>query len=339
VAVGGFTDSNTAATAGQFTASITWGDGTSSAGTVVPGTGSVGAFTVNGLHTYAAPRDYTIQIVVQDQAGDTTKIISRAIVSPAAVTLTPIPATVGLTTGFLPNPLVVGSFYDSNTAATAGQLTASINWGDGNTTPGVVTASPGAAGLFLVSGSHLYVVPKTYTIMIAVEDQTGNSTTIMSTAVVTTASVGGNAPALTGGLANIVANGPHAAQGFTNTNRPTFSGTAAPFTVVQLYARHFNADAQLYLGETVANANGQWSFTSGPLAVGTYIVSATATIPGGYPSGLIPLQDNTAKQAQLVYVGLTPRIVRRLSRGERWGHHGPGPHLSYPGPPLGRRGH
>src|SRR5258708_2892274 len=48
--VASFTIDNTTDTASAFTATIDWGDGTTSAGTIV---GSNGSFTVEGGHTYA----------------------------------------------------------------------------------------------------------------------------------------------------------------------------------------------------------------------------------------------------------------------------------------------
>ena len=48
--IASFTDSNTTDSACGFTATIDWGDGTPSAGTV---TGSNGSFAVSGGHTYA----------------------------------------------------------------------------------------------------------------------------------------------------------------------------------------------------------------------------------------------------------------------------------------------
>ena len=47
--IASFTDSDLSDTAGSFTATIDWGDGTTSPGTVV---GSNGSFTVEGGHTY-----------------------------------------------------------------------------------------------------------------------------------------------------------------------------------------------------------------------------------------------------------------------------------------------
>jgi hypothetical protein len=88
---------------------------------------------------------------------------------------------------------------------------------------------------------------------------------------------------------------------------------------VQFYSRHFNADAQLPLAESVAHANRQWTFTSGSLAVGTYILTATVTVPGGYPSGPLTLTNQiwTPVKSDLVYIDLTPRLVRWLSRGKK----------------------
>ena len=50
-----FTDANPNATVSDFTATITWGDGSTSAGTVVA-TGN--GFAVNGAHTYADEGSY-----------------------------------------------------------------------------------------------------------------------------------------------------------------------------------------------------------------------------------------------------------------------------------------
>ena len=52
------------------------------------------------------------------------------------------------------------SFTDGNPANTH---TALINWGDGNTTPGVVTESSGQG---TVSGSHVYGAVGSYTVSI-----------------------------------------------------------------------------------------------------------------------------------------------------------------------------
>jgi hypothetical protein len=82
-----FTDSYTANVAGDFTASINWGDGTTSVGAVG---GSNGTFTVTGSHTFAA-------------TGTT----------PVVVTLTEDPPGTATATTGTPSPLTTGSGSDA----------------------------------------------------------------------------------------------------------------------------------------------------------------------------------------------------------------------------------
>jgi hypothetical protein len=302
VTVGSFYDANPNAAASDLSATINWGDGHVSAGIVTASSTTPGLFLVSGTNTYATPGPYTITVSVADQKGDTTTITSTANVT--APVLTPKGNTVYLTAGVLPaSPVTVGSFYDANPNAAASDLSATIHWGDGNVSPGTVTASPTTPGLFLVSGTNLYTTPGTYTITVSVQDQKGNSTTITSTAIVNTNMVYG----FTGKLADVVSNGPYRTLGYTNTNRPTFSGTAAPFSIVQLYARHFGIDAVLPLGQAVTDGNGQWMLTVGPLAHGNYHITATVTPAGGYPSAMMPLANNG-----VIHIYMTPRHARVL---------------------------
>jgi hypothetical protein len=67
-AVAAFTDSLTTNVAGDFTATINWGDATTSAGTI---TASGGSFTVSGTHTYAAPGTFSVQVTLTDDAPGT----------------------------------------------------------------------------------------------------------------------------------------------------------------------------------------------------------------------------------------------------------------------------
>jgi hypothetical protein len=66
-AVAGFVDGDPKGTAGQFTATIDWGDGTEpSPGTVKKGKGG---FVVTGSHTYGAHRSWTATIHIADSGG------------------------------------------------------------------------------------------------------------------------------------------------------------------------------------------------------------------------------------------------------------------------------
>jgi len=58
-----FTDTNTAGVASDFTATIDWGDGTTTAGTV---SGGGGTFTVSGTHTYATSGTFNVVVTLTD---------------------------------------------------------------------------------------------------------------------------------------------------------------------------------------------------------------------------------------------------------------------------------
>src|SRR6185312_14890447 len=68
-----FTDQNPNGKASDFTATVDWGDGSSTTiGTITASTPDGGGptlFTVSGSHTYAAPGSYKISVVVTDVGG------------------------------------------------------------------------------------------------------------------------------------------------------------------------------------------------------------------------------------------------------------------------------
>ena len=64
---------------------------------------------------------------------------------------------------------------DANQFATASQLSATINWGDG--TPASAGTVSGANGSFTVSGTHTYVSTGSFTVTTAVTDSSGDTAT------------------------------------------------------------------------------------------------------------------------------------------------------------------
>ena len=147
--VASFTDTNTGDTAATLTAAINWGDGTTTSGTV---SGSNGAFTVTGGHSYADEGSELLGVTITDTANSTTLPLSGTVTVAEGDVLTPH----GLT--FTANPGqaftgTVATFTDSDTANVAGDFTATINWGDGTTTAGVITDT---AGTITVTGTHTY---------------------------------------------------------------------------------------------------------------------------------------------------------------------------------------
>ena len=64
-----FTDADPNGTVSDYSATINWGDGASSAGTVSSGGG--GQFAVSGSHTYAALGPHTVTVTIADVGGST----------------------------------------------------------------------------------------------------------------------------------------------------------------------------------------------------------------------------------------------------------------------------
>jgi large repetitive protein len=160
--VGNFNDANPAAPIGDFTATIDWGDGTTTTGTIVQPGGVGTVFKVEGTHAYALPSDYTISIHVVDDGGSTVNLSGGADVTDLPVTgsVSNFHAIENLNTG----TIVLATFTDPNPLATVSSVTATLpagGWGDG--TPPVAvpltivqTGGTSTTTTFEVTGSHTY---------------------------------------------------------------------------------------------------------------------------------------------------------------------------------------
>ena len=91
-----FNDTDSAAAAADFTASINWGDGTTTTGTI---TGSSGSFAVTGGHTYAGEGSDPLSITVTDTLNSGTLALSGSVTVAEGDTLTPHNVTFAATTG------------------------------------------------------------------------------------------------------------------------------------------------------------------------------------------------------------------------------------------------
>ena len=153
-----FTDANPNAPLSDFTATVNWGDGTNSIGTV---TENAGVFSVAGTHTYAEEGSYTSVVTISDVGGSTAQATSTATVVDAP--LTAGTATVSGGVEGATAATLSATFSDANTGATASDFSGTIAWGDGTTTTFTEAAVAGSNGNFTVSGSHLYAQEGTYT--------------------------------------------------------------------------------------------------------------------------------------------------------------------------------
>jgi hypothetical protein len=175
-----FTDANLLATATDFTATVTWGDGTSSAATLMATGG--GAFAVLGSHTYAdeTSSPITLSVAVRDVGGSSVSGSVTLTVADGPLTLTAVTAPASPTEGIGTGTFTVATFTDSDPSAPASDFTAVIAWGDG-TTSTITSANglSGSAGSFVVQAAHTYAEQMSTSAVLSVQifdDGSANAT-------------------------------------------------------------------------------------------------------------------------------------------------------------------
>jgi Fibronectin type III domain len=156
--VASFTDADPTGEVSDYTASIEWGDGTTTAGTV--GTAASGGFKVTGTHTYAAAGQYTTGVTITDVGGAKAAVGGKAsVVGPPVVSNVKVLAVTETTgkIGFSIDPDGADTTYviEYGPNASYGQQTATVDIG---ATPGPQSLTQTLTGLNLNSTYHFDVV-------------------------------------------------------------------------------------------------------------------------------------------------------------------------------------
>ena len=161
-------------------ATINWGDGTTSAGS------SDGNLGINGTHTYAEEGAYNgsvsftyIQPGTFSCPTGTQTASFQASVSDAGLS-----ATGENVSGRQGQPLsaAIAHFADADPGGAAPDYAVTVHWGDGTSSPGTVTAS--SSGGFDVSGTHAYAGTGSFAISVNITDTGGSTATATSSAVI-----------------------------------------------------------------------------------------------------------------------------------------------------------
>ena len=178
VTVATFTTPDLGSQAGDFTATVTWGDGTSDSGTV---SGGNGTFSVTDDHNYAEAGAFPVSVQISDNSGGSATASATATVTDAALTLTG-----GFQAGAVAGQSVMctlATLNDANANAAASDYHLSIDWGDGSGTTGGYIATEGG-GFFALMAPHSYTLDGTYTVTLQVTDADGATATTSSTVAV-----------------------------------------------------------------------------------------------------------------------------------------------------------
>lgn len=255
-AVTTFTHGSGSEPMGDFTATVDWGDGTTGTGTV---TAVDGTYTVSGSHTYAEDGTYAISVTINDASGGSITANTTASIAEA-----PLSATGAAFSGQAFSPLneTVATFSQGSGAEAAGDFSATINWGDGSSSPGEVSV---AGGTYSVFGSHVYTATGVFGVNVRIDDLSSGSTTANSAATITAAPVASTAVAVVADEAT------------------TFSGPGVTFTQDGGSAPASNFSASIVWGD---GASSKGTVTA---AGGGYVVSGSHLYAedGSYPITVI----------------------------------------------------
>ena len=160
----------------DYSATITWGDGSTSTGTIT--LNSSGQFVVSASHTYVEDGTYVAMVTVHHDSASDVSVQDTANVSDPAVVVTPV-APLSSVEGSFSN-FTLATFTDPAGAEAIGNYQATINWGDGTTSAGTITAGT-MPGTFVVSGGHSFVEDGTFHPTVSVSHGTAPAGTATDT--------------------------------------------------------------------------------------------------------------------------------------------------------------
>ena len=158
-----FATSESWASAADFLATVTWGDGSArnpwgSAPAEITAN-EAGGFEVTADLAFAGWGTIPLTVMIATRKGlPEAQVVSTAIVTPATVAASG--GLIGVSTSPLVQHVVVARFTSSDPLAEPSDYFATIDWGDGITTAGDVSSD--ASGRFFVSGDYEYGQPGTF---------------------------------------------------------------------------------------------------------------------------------------------------------------------------------
>jgi hypothetical protein len=294
---GTFTDPSPLARPTDFSATINWGDGTNSPALVMAVAG--GGFQVIGVHAFAQPGTYSVSASINHHGQSAGQVGTRAVVGDAP--LSALGATVTATQN-VPFGGVVATFTDANSRGQAGENRATINWGDGTISAGLVANARG--GGFSVIGAHIFGSGGSFPITVTIASTGGSTATAIGTAAVRDV-----LGPLVGALSPLSDSGLSHTDGITNITQPTFVGSASPGSVVLIAAVPLGSNAPTLVGQGTTDVSGHWAATTLPLPSGAYSIFAVATNAAGRPASPVVALMPSASRGPLIIDTTGPRVL------------------------------
>ena len=193
--------------AGDYTATIDWGDGTSLDTGINPAAEANGICVVSGSHTYAEEGSDQVMVTVTSASGGGTGTATATVTdAPLAVVANSIAATAG--TAFSG---ALATLVDTGGMEPPAHYVATIDWGDGSSSAGSLSA----AGI--VTGSHTYAAAGTDSLHVTVTDDGGATTKGTASAQVSSPPIPPPPPPMTVTPTCVAPGAPAPAPAFTPT--------------------------------------------------------------------------------------------------------------------------
>jgi hypothetical protein len=304
-----FTDQDANGAVGDYTAMISWGDGTAPVPGTIVATGASPngvTFSVEGSHLYTNKGSYQVVVAIFDAGGSQTLAVSNALMADAPATAAPVNLTTTVDQQFSGPVAFFFQNYGPPTGLQPGSnYTATITWGDGSP-PSLGTIVPVAGG-FAVEGVHTYLQARTagnlnqFPVTVSIHDDGGAVVTVVAAATVNDVPVTAQLdPATDTGLSNV--------DGITKDAQPRFFGTAEALSSILLYAAPFGTPSYSLIGQASADSGGAWSITSGRLADGKYSLLVQEVDPSGHVIATQAVMPN-ANQGPLVIDTAGPKVT------------------------------
>ncbi len=297
--VGSFSDPQGLGSASSYVVNINWGDNTPiTAGILTPN--AKNGYDVSGTHAYGEEGSDSIKFSVA-RVGNNGGTVSAT----TAVTVTDVPV-VGTGVNFTAaanktnGPYLVATFTDPGGAEVATDYSASIDWGDGIVSPGIISAS---GTTFSVTGNHTYTALGTPTVTTTVKHDSATNALIFSkaTVLISTSAVAVTPKNFAGVEGTALSNQPLATFTYTKT-----AATAASFKATV----NWGDGTATQNATVVSNGNGNYTVTGTHtyLLFGVYKGIITVVGPAGVTD--TGIDTITITDAPLIGYGTTINAKR-----------------------------
>jgi len=155
---------------GNYTATITWGDSTSTTVTATPLGNNMYAVVINGK-SFAQQGTYNGSIAIKDPSATTVGTLTFQ----SIITDTPLNVNAFAGVNVLAGITAAAGAFTDDPNLPVSTWTATINWGDGTTSSAVIVSDPTQAGRYLIVGLHVYRKKGTYTLKLVVSTSEQNA--------------------------------------------------------------------------------------------------------------------------------------------------------------------